>query len=198
MLQDNFISAPSKKVGLSEFDIDQARDVYFEELEALVERNSDEIAFKGGSALVQALLDRKAQIAVASSAPLAKVKMSLKAAGINIDDFGAVCCEDTFQGPLKPEPDVFVKAADDLGVKPANAVVIEDADVGVQAARKGGQPAHLRVECIDSHCHRHDHAHDHHIRPPHTGVTYYLRDCVHCVVRVRVLLRDTTAGLWQA
>lgn len=148
MLQDNFISAPSEKVGVSDFDIEQARDAYFEALESLVESNSDDIAFKGGSALVQSLLDRKVKIAVASSAPLTKVKTSLKAAGIDIDDFGAVCCEDTFQGPLKPEPDVFVKAADDLGVKPANAVVIEDADVGVQAARAGGQPSYLRAECL--------------------------------------------------
>lgn len=136
--EDNFISAPAEKVGVSDFQMDDARSTYFEELGALVESNSDDIAFDGGSALVKSLLERKIKIAVASSAPLKKVEKSLKAAGINIDDFGAVCCEDTFCGPLKPEPDVFLKAAEDLGVKPANAVVIEDADIGVQAARKGG------------------------------------------------------------
>lgn len=136
--EDNFISAPSEKVGVSNFQMEDARSTYFEELEALVEANSDDIAFKGGSSLVRSLLERNIKIAVASSAPLRKVKTSLKAAGIDIDDFGAVCCEDTFKGPLKPEPDVFLKAADDLGVKPGNAVVIEDADVGIQAARKGG------------------------------------------------------------
>ena len=142
VLQDNFISAPAEKVGVSDFQMDDARSTYFEELGALVEANSDDIAFDGGSALVKSLLQRKIKIAVASSAPLKKVEKSLKAAGINIDDFGAVCCEDTFSGPLKPEPDVFLKAAEDLGVKPANAVVIEDADIGVQAARKGGKLSH--------------------------------------------------------
>eukprot|EP00892_Ulva_mutabilis_P006345 jgi/Ulvmu1/4082/UM019_0060.1 len=136
--EDNFISAPADKVGATGFDLETARPTYFEELEALVESHSDEMAFTGGSDLVKSLLERNIKIAVASSAPLTKVKTSLKAAGINIDDFGAVCCEDTFKGPLKPEPDVFLKAADDLGVKPDNAVVIEDADVGVQAAKAGG------------------------------------------------------------
>lgn len=138
-LQDNFISAPADKVGVSDFKMGAARSTYFEELEALVETNADEMAFKGGSALVKTLMERNIKIAVASSAPLTKVKTSLKAAGIDIDDFGAVCCEDTFKGPLKPEPDVFLQAADELGVKPDCAVVIEDADVGVKAARAGGQ-----------------------------------------------------------
>lgn len=38
----------------------------------------------------------------------------------------------------KPDPDIFLKAADQLGVEPHHAVVIEDAISGVQAGRKGG------------------------------------------------------------
>jgi beta-phosphoglucomutase-like phosphatase (HAD superfamily) len=38
----------------------------------------------------------------------------------------------------KPEPDIFVAAADDLGVPSAGAIVIEDAVSGVQAGVKGG------------------------------------------------------------
>lgn len=138
-LQDNFISAPAEKVGATNFDIETARPTYFEEVEALVDTHADEMAFSGGSDLVQSLLERNVKIAVASSAPLIKVKTSLKAAGINIDDFSSVCCEDTFQGPLKPEPDVFLTAASKISVEPERAVVIEDADVGVQAAKSGGQ-----------------------------------------------------------
>lgn len=38
----------------------------------------------------------------------------------------------------KPDPDILLKAADDLGVAPARAVVFEDAVAGVQAGRAGG------------------------------------------------------------
>lgn len=37
----------------------------------------------------------------------------------------------------KPAPDMFLAAADDLGVAPSRAVVIEDAIAGVQAGRRG-------------------------------------------------------------
>ena len=39
-------------------------------------------------------------------------------------------------GPGKPAPDLFLFAAAQLGVKPANCVVIEDAPVGIEAARR--------------------------------------------------------------
>jgi beta-phosphoglucomutase len=38
----------------------------------------------------------------------------------------------------KPNPDIFLHAADRLGVKPANCVVIEDAPHGVEGARRAG------------------------------------------------------------
>lgn len=38
----------------------------------------------------------------------------------------------------KPDPDIFLKAAELLGVEPARAVVFEDAVSGVQAGRAGG------------------------------------------------------------
>lgn len=38
----------------------------------------------------------------------------------------------------KPQPDLFVKAAEELGVAPERAIVLEDAISGVQAGRAGG------------------------------------------------------------
>lgn len=40
--------------------------------------------------------------------------------------------------PGKPAPDMFVTAARDIGVEPAEAIVVEDAISGVQSARAGG------------------------------------------------------------
>jgi len=38
----------------------------------------------------------------------------------------------------KPDPQIFLMAAERLGVSPANCLVIEDAEVGVEAARRAG------------------------------------------------------------
>jgi HAD superfamily hydrolase (TIGR01509 family) len=47
-----------------------------------------------------------------------------------------VCAEDTARH--KPEPDVFLEAARRLGVPPAACCVYEDADLGIEAARRAG------------------------------------------------------------
>jgi beta-phosphoglucomutase-like phosphatase (HAD superfamily) len=41
----------------------------------------------------------------------------------------------------KPHPEMFLTAADELGVAPENAIVIEDASAGVQAAKAGAMAA---------------------------------------------------------
>jgi beta-phosphoglucomutase len=47
-----------------------------------------------------------------------------------------VSAEDVHRG--KPEPGVFLAAAQRLGVEPARSVVVEDAAAGIEAARRGG------------------------------------------------------------
>ena len=38
----------------------------------------------------------------------------------------------------KPDPEVFLKAAQFIGLEPSDCVVIEDADSGIEAAKRGG------------------------------------------------------------
>ena len=47
--------------------------------------------------------------------------------------------EDTTRG--KPDPDVFLQGAARLGIEPQRCVVLEDAPVGIQAARAAGMRA---------------------------------------------------------
>ena len=49
---------------------------------------------------------------------------------------GTVAADSGLAG--KPSPDTFLKAAEQLGVEPKRAVVVEDAISGVQAGRSGG------------------------------------------------------------
>lgn len=41
----------------------------------------------------------------------------------------------------KPDPEVFLKAAEKLGVDPADCAVVEDAKAGIEAAKAGGMTA---------------------------------------------------------
>ena len=47
-----------------------------------------------------------------------------------------VAAEDVTRG--KPNPDLFLKAAERLGVSPEQCVVIEDSDVGIECAKRAG------------------------------------------------------------
>ena len=41
----------------------------------------------------------------------------------------------------KPDPEVFLKGAEALGVSPENCIVFEDASAGIEAAKRGGMKA---------------------------------------------------------
>jgi beta-phosphoglucomutase len=76
------------------------------------------------------------RLAVGSSGPRENVDMVLDRLGTR-SLFGAVVTgNDVTQG--KPDPQVFLLAAERLGVRPARCVVIEDAPAGVAAARAAG------------------------------------------------------------
>jgi HAD superfamily hydrolase (TIGR01509 family) len=75
-------------------------------------------------------------MAVASGGYRHVVELTLRHLGI-LDWFGAVVtAEDTTRH--KPEPDVFLEAARRLGVPPSACTVYEDADLGIEAARRAG------------------------------------------------------------
>jgi beta-phosphoglucomutase len=93
----------------------------------------------GVGSLLAALAHAGCAQAVGSSAPRRNLDLILE---ITQTDrfFGAVVSmEDTERG--KPDPQVFLLAAKKLGVPPRRCVVLEDAPVGVQAAKAGGMKA---------------------------------------------------------
>lgn len=74
--------------------------------------------------------------AIASSAPMLNVEAIVEALGL-ADYFGAIASgDDVTHG--KPDPETFLLAATRLGVEPRRCVVIEDAPVGTEGARRAG------------------------------------------------------------
>jgi beta-phosphoglucomutase len=74
--------------------------------------------------------------AVASSAPPANIHVLLEVLDLEGLLQATVSAEEVPHG--KPAPDVFLRAAEKLRVPPDRCVVVEDAAVGVEAARRGG------------------------------------------------------------
>lgn len=74
--------------------------------------------------------------AIGSSAPRANLAMILDMTDTAGFFDAVVSMEDTQRG--KPDPEVFVKAAEKLGIAPGDSVVFEDAVAGVQAAKAAG------------------------------------------------------------
>ena len=74
--------------------------------------------------------------AVASSAPPANIEVLLEVLRVGPLFAATVSAEEVPRG--KPAPDVFLHAAARLGIPPGRCVVVEDAEVGVEAGRRGG------------------------------------------------------------
>jgi beta-phosphoglucomutase len=111
--------------------VDDRKEAFYREL-----IRADFPAMDGASDLVRALHEAGFLLAVGSSGPPENIVQSLEGLGCR-DAFEAVVTgRDVTRG--KPDPQVFLIAAERLGVEPAACVVIEDAPAGVAAARAAG------------------------------------------------------------
>src|SRR5262249_50482897 len=90
----------------------------------------------GVAALLEGLHQEGFLQAIGSSAPRANLELILQLTNSARYFQTIVSMEDTQRG--KPDPQVFLVAAQRLSVVPENCVVLEDAVAGVQAAKAGG------------------------------------------------------------
>jgi beta-phosphoglucomutase len=96
-------------------------------------------AMKGVSDLIRSLHAKGYALAVGSSGAPENIQVVLECLP-GADCFGAtVNGREVTRG--KPDPEIFLLAARKLGADPRNTAVIEDAPVGVQAARAAGMTA---------------------------------------------------------
>ena len=90
----------------------------------------------GAAEWVQRLHDDSWRQAIASSAPRLNVAVMARVLGFANRMQALIGAEDVVRG--KPDPDVFLAAAAALGVSPDRSVVVEDAEAGIEAARRAG------------------------------------------------------------
>lgn len=77
------------------------------------------------------------KMAVATSAGNLKMTINLKLLGFNNNVFDALICGNDITNN-KPNPEIFITAANKLGLNPVDCLVVEDAPSGVEAAKKSG------------------------------------------------------------
>lgn len=93
-------------------------------------------ALPGVVELLRALKQAGIPRVVGSSTPRKNIDTVMDTAGLGGLFDAIVSAEDVTRG--KPEPDVFLQAGAKIGRTPAECVVIEDAHVGIEAARRAG------------------------------------------------------------
>lgn len=80
---------------------------------------------------------RGLKLAIATSADKVKLEINLKETGLSGEKFDSlVTGMDVIN--KKPFPDIYIKAADNLGLAPSECLVVEDAVSGITAAKKAG------------------------------------------------------------
>lgn len=93
-------------------------------------------ALPGVLRLVSELAEAGWKQAIGSSAPIENIKLLLSVTGLAEYMQAIVSADDVTRG--KPDPQVFLRAFQRLEVAPAEGVVVEDALVGVIAAKRAG------------------------------------------------------------
>ena len=74
---------------------------------------------------------------LASAADLVKVKVNLDCIGVTEKDFDAIITGSVVT-KNKPDPEIYLKAAEAIGVDPSTCIVCEDSPAGIRAAKSAG------------------------------------------------------------
>lgn len=99
-----------------------------------IESIRPEEIFPGVKEILQQLRKKKIKIGLASSSKNAPRVIELLGIGPEFDTL----VDGTMITHTKPDPEIFLLAAHKLGIEPADCVVFEDAEAGVEAALAAG------------------------------------------------------------
>lgn len=117
-----------------------ARPVRVRIAEEIIARESP-ILKPGVLQMLDLLQEKGIRVAVASSTNTVTTKAHLAASGIEMR-FEVIVGGDMIQKG-KPNPDIFLKAAELMGLAPAECIVVEDSPAGIRAAVAAGMKAVL-------------------------------------------------------
>lgn len=91
---------------------------------------------KGVISLIKNLKQKGIQLGIASSSHKKLINFIFKKLNIT-HFFDSIISAENIKHS-KPNPEIFLKSSEDLGINPNNCLVIEDAELGVKAAKNAG------------------------------------------------------------
>lgn len=109
--------------------LDEEKEATFREIVA-----DDYPAMPGATELTRRLWEEGFAVAVGSSGPAKNVALAIERLEIGSYLSAWVTGDDVTRG--KPDPQIFLRAAEKLGVAPERCVVVEDAPAGIEAAQR--------------------------------------------------------------
>jgi HAD superfamily hydrolase (TIGR01509 family) len=132
--ENRYIGGVAEKYNFS-LVIDRDKKRTYEIYERIVHKNLRPLP--GVENFIISCKNKNLKIAVATSADEIKMKINLREIGLPAEIFDA-----TVNGleieRKKPYPDIYLKAAELVGIEPTECLVVEDAPNGIQAARAAG------------------------------------------------------------
>ena len=118
-----------------EVDYEQVRNKRIELMSAFIEEHGVELK-AGIHELLEFLKEKGIRTSIATSSPLDRTKEYLSQVGL-VDAF-----DELVSGHMvshgKPAPDIYIYAAEKLGLKPEECLVLEDSPTGLLAAYRAG------------------------------------------------------------
>jgi HAD superfamily hydrolase (TIGR01509 family) len=132
--ENRYIGGVAEKYGLK-IDIEKAKARTYEIYLSIIHGKLK--ALPGAIAFIRKCRDTGLKTALATSADVIKMEANLKEIGLSSSAFDA-----TINGldveKKKPFPDIYIKAAERIGLKPEECLVVEDAVSGIKAAKSAG------------------------------------------------------------
>lgn len=114
-------------------------------LESIKSLTPDDL-LEGIPELLGLLKDKGYKVAIGSSSKNAKTILSY----VGLSDFFDAVSDGNNITKSKPDPEVFLKAADMLQLDPKDCVVVEDARVGIEAAKRANMLAYAIGDALNS------------------------------------------------
>jgi HAD superfamily hydrolase (TIGR01509 family) len=132
--ENRYLGGVAEKYGVS-IEIGKAKQRTYEIYQDIIKGKLKPLP--GAKEFVNSCIEKGLSIAVATSADRIKMEANLSETGIPASLFNATVNGLEVENK-KPAPDIYLKAAGKLGLRPEECLVIEDAVSGIKAAKAAG------------------------------------------------------------
>jgi HAD superfamily hydrolase (TIGR01509 family) len=134
MGENRYLGGVAEQRGIK-MDIEQVKARTYEIYENIVRGKLSPLP--GAHEFISKCRNKGLKLALATSADSIKMEVNLKEIGLSRDSFQTIITGLDVK-KKKPFPDIYLKAAKRLGVKPGDCLVVEDAVSGIEAAKAAG------------------------------------------------------------